>query len=471
MSRLLRNDEGFAMVAVMGVVALVTVVAVGGYWVASTTLSESQRIEHESKAFQVAQSGLDRELAAFDPSALLGGVYTNTGSTPDGTYSINASQTSIFEYRMTSLGTAQGRSETVTQRFYYFSLWDMNIGAGQSTPMGGGRGFNGNASIDGPLYVKGDFDFENGNGIYEGGPLMIKSGDVLAGGSATIGYAQPIDLFCDGSIGGSKPSNIYYKTWSTSVPDIQLPWIVEEDLDDRMQAAIDQSVDNEMGYLHTANIEADAGNSTTYDDGSTIAGRSKAPGASDYYKYVGPAGGHSSLNSGSTDLTIGSTSFGAWEGNGYAMGSGMHDDFAFDAGTGTLYVEGTVFIDGDLEMGSNVRSYRGNGTLVVNGDVHLDGVDLQPVGGSMSKENCLGIMNTGDFRLEGPGNFEGAIFSNGEFSLYHTHTRFEGSVLCDTLYGDKPNVHLQTNPILPSIIPEGMPAIGGQIYKGTWTRN
>ena len=79
MLKLIRRDEGFAMAAVMGVVALVTVVAVGGYWIASQTLHESQRIENESKAFQVAQSGLDRELAAFNPAALMGGTYTNEG--------------------------------------------------------------------------------------------------------------------------------------------------------------------------------------------------------------------------------------------------------------------------------------------------------------------------------------------------------------------------------------------------------
>ncbi len=258
------------------------------------------------------------------------------------------------------------------------------------------------------------------------------------------------------------------------MPDITLPWIEEADLDQKMQDAIDQSVDNKMGYLDIDSYEAtSSADPATYDDGSTIPGRSKAAGASDYYKYLGPSGGHRPMGSGTTDLVIGATSFGAWEGNGYPVASGLHDDFAFDAGTGTLYVEGTVFIDGDLEITSNVSRYKGSGTIVVNGDVLLNGVDLQPDGGSMSKENVLGIMNTGDFRLQGPVscNFEGAVFCNGEFSLYDTHTRFEGSVLCDTLYGDKPNVHLQTNPILPSIIPEGMPAINGQIYKGTWTRN
>ncbi len=34
----------------------------------------------------------------------MGGVYTNTGSTPDGTYSISASQTTAFEYTMTISG-------------------------------------------------------------------------------------------------------------------------------------------------------------------------------------------------------------------------------------------------------------------------------------------------------------------------------------------------------------------------------
>jgi hypothetical protein len=489
MSTTLRNDEGFAMAAVMGVIALVTVVAVGGFWVASQTLHESQRVEHESKAFQVAQSGLDRELAAFSPSELVSGSYTKSGSTPDGTYSITASQTTAFEYRMTSLGTAEGRQETVTQRFYYFNLWDMNIGTGQSAPLGGGRGFNGNAAIRGPLYVKGDFDFEQANATYEGGPLFVKGGDVIVGGSATIGYQDPIDLFLDGNITGNQPGSCYYKSWSSSVPDIELPWIDQDYMDAMYQKALDESIDNYMGYPARAvnNLEANGGVPSTYDDGSTIAGRVKVTASpastSDSYKYIGNSGGPQSLGNGNHFLEIDNVSFGAWDGAGYPVGSGLHDDFAFDAGTGTLYVEGTVFIDGDLHLGQNIQTYKGNGTLVVNGDVFIGG-HIIPEGGALSAENCLGISCAGNVTIGDnahSGNVEahlhGAIFcgmgapNTGEVSLYHTSSSFKGSMLCDTIYGDKPNIVIETDPTLPEFVPSSMPALGGIIFKGTWTRN
>jgi hypothetical protein len=249
MLRSLGRDEGFAMVAVMGVVALITVVAVGGFFVAQQTLNESQRVEDESKAFQVAQSGLERELASFTTAKLVSGSYSVQGSTPDGTYSVTTTQTSGFEYIMTSLGEADGREESVTQRFFYLNLWDMNIGTGQSAPLGGGRGFNGNATINGPLYIRGDFDFSAANAVYEGGPLMIRGGDLITGGSATVGDASPIDLFLDGNITGNKPGNVHYKSWSTSVPDIELPWIDDDYMDRMLQEAIDESGASSMAEM------------------------------------------------------------------------------------------------------------------------------------------------------------------------------------------------------------------------------
>jgi hypothetical protein len=471
------------MAAVMGVVALVTVVAVGGFWVASQTLHESERVLGESKAFQVAQSGLDRELSAFQPADIASGSYTKTGSTPDGTYSITTTQTTAFEYLMTSVGTADERTESVTQRFYYFNLWDMNIGAGQSAPLGGGRGFNGNATIDGPMYVKGDFDFSQANAVYEGGPLMIKGGDLIVGGSATLGYADPIDLFLDGNITGHSPQNCYHKSWSTSVPDIELPWIDQDYMDSMYQKSMAESTDNWMGYPARAinNTEANGGVPTTYDDGSTIAGRTMATAVpasnSAYYKYIGNAAGPQSMGNGTYYLEIDSVSFGSWDGNGYPLGSGLHDDFAYDAGTGTMYVEGTVFIDGDLHIGTNVQHYAGNGTLVVNGDVFIGG-EVIPVGGAISAENCVGIATPGNVVIGDNahsgnvrGEWQGAIFCNGEVALYHTSSSFEGSILADTIYGDKPDIHIKTNPQLPEFVPSSMPALGGIVFRGTWTRN
>ena len=484
MKRFSNHDDGFAMVVVMAVIAVVTVVAIGGFALSQQVLAESSRVLNETKAFQVAQSGLDREIAQFDTADVSGGgTYTKTGSTPDGTYEITGSQVSTFEYEITSEGTAEGRTEGVTQRFFKFNLWDMNIGAGQSSPLGGGRGFNGNAAIYGPLYIRGDFDFDQANAVYEGGPLMVKGGDVIVGGSATIGYADPIDLFLDGSITGVKPSSCYYKSWSTSVPDIELPWLDDNFLDTRLNRALEESTDNFMGYASSAivNTETIAGVASTYGDGSTIPGRIYAPSSpasgSDHYKFIGNGTSRASLGDGSYFMEIDGVSFGAGEGNGYPAASGLHDDFAYDAGTGTMYVEGAVFIDGDLHIGTNVSNYKGNGTIVVNGDVFIGG-EVEPVGGDMSAENCVSLAVVGDVTIGDnahSGNtrarWEGAIFCNGEVSLYHTATSFEGSILCDTLYGDKPDIEIRTNPDLPNFLPPDMPAIDGQTYLGAWSRN
>ncbi len=473
MGKRMQRDDGFAMVAVMGVVALITVIAIGSYFLANQVLAESRRVTQESRAFQVAQSGLDRELATFSPAAMVAGAYEKEGSTPDGVYTIEVQQLGGFEYRMTSTGTSQGRVESVTQRFYYIDLWNMNIGAGDAAAMGGGRGWNGNASITGPLYIRGDLDWA-ANGAYEEGPLFIRNGDLNVSGSGELGKASPIDLFLTGSITGQTGS-VYYKSISSSVPDIKLPWVDDEYMDEMLQNAVDESIDNYMGDADRGivNDECTGSNPLTY------AGV-RAAGTSDYYKYVGDNSGRGSLDAGTHNLSIDSSSFGRWDdglGTWYPAGSGLHDDFAFDVGTGTLYVEGTVFIDGDLEIGPNVRRYVGNGTLVVNGTVYIAG-NLAPRDG-LSAEQCLGITAPSDVYLGKDGGFAdapaymmGAIFCNGTCGLYHTATSFEGSILGADIYGDKPNIYLHTNPILPTVVPESMPGAGGGIvFPGTWTRN
>ncbi|MDH4139507.1 MAG: hypothetical protein OEV43_02945 [Coriobacteriia bacterium] len=471
MNAFYRRDDGFAMVAVMGIIALITVIAIAGFFLANQVLSESQRVEDESKAFQVAQSGLDRELATFNPSAIVGGSYSKQGSTPDGVYTVEARQLGGFEYMMTSTGVAEGRTESVTQRFYYIDLWNMNIGAGEQAALGGGRGWNGNASITGPLYIRGTLDWA-ANGAYEAGPLFIRDGDLNVTGSGELGKVSPIDLFLTGSIVG-KTTQVYYKSLSSSVPDITLPWVDDYYMDEMLRRAVDESVDNIMGSparSTVANDECSGADPTTY------AGV-RAAGASDYYKSIGDGTGRAALGAGVNDLSIDMSSFGRWDdglGTWYPAGSGLHDDFAYDVGTGTLYVEGTVFIDGNLEIGPLVRQYVGNGTLVVNGNVFVAG-RLQPVSG----QDALGVVGPGDVTIgkgihghEWPAFMQGAIFANGTIGLYHTGTDYVGSILGGTIYGDKPEISLTTDPTLPGRLPESLPGAGGGIvFPGTWTRD
>lgn len=487
MNRSMRRDDGFAMAAVMGAIALITVLTFGGFYLAQTSLHSSQRVAGESRAFQVAESGLDRELAIFSPVNVGTEYYPKYGSTPDGQYTITVDELNsgsiMGEYLMTSRGVSQNASESVSMRFFYLDLWKMNISAGDPTTLGGGRGWQGQAEIHGPMYVRGSFEWWAAAN-YEEGPLLIRDGNLIMGGNGKIGYEKPIDLY----VTGTYPTNelnkrLFVNRISHTVPDVDLPWIDDEYMDKMYEKAIAESIDNNMGSESRAiaTTETIGGDPATYATALAPAlnprpsAVSLAEHAADsrHYKYIGDRSGRAALGEGVHHLVIDDTSFGAWEGNGYPPTSGLHDDFAYDKDTGTLYVEGTVFIDGDLTLGGKVRRYKGNGTLVVNGDVSIL-TELGPEQGSLSPEQAIGICAPGNIYI-GASNcaayYHGAIFCNGTAGLYGTHTRYRGSMLAGNIYGDKPNISLHIDPDLPSALPESMPAAGGgMVFSGQWTR-
>lgn len=480
------NDEGFALAAVMGVVAIMTVLAFGGYFLAQNSLNDSTRVMAESRAFQVAESGLDRELAIFTPANVGTTYYPRYGQTPDGTYTVNIKEENsgsvMGEYLMTSTGTSQGSNEEVSMRFFYLDLWKMNISAGDPTTLGGGSGWNGQATIIGPLYVRGDFEW-TANANYEEGPLLIRDGSLVRSGSGTLGYESPIDLYVTGDYPtGDVGKTIFVNRVSHTVPDVTLPWLDEEYLQTALETALSESVDNNMGAATRSipTTEAIGGNPTTYAaalaPATRISANSFASGSpsSTRYKFIGDGTSMSNFGEGGHDLVIDTTSFGAWEGQGYVNTSGLHDDFAYDAGTGMLYIEGVVFIDGDLTIGNNVRGYTGNGTLVVNGDVTILSSNLVPSQGGLSASEAMGIVTPGDVTL-GTGSidglYHGAVFCNGTAALYGTATQFKGSLLAGNIYGDKPNIRIEIDPTLPDVLPSGMPgAGGGMVFAGTWSR-
>jgi hypothetical protein len=183
MRKLLSNDEGFVLFVVLGAIAVITAVAVGGFFLAQQSVAESRRVQTESKAFQVASSGLDRELATFSTANFNGNAsYTKAGTTPDGQYTIYVGTTGVpFMYTIDSYGRSQGTSETVRETFFYMDLWDVNIGAGTNgdfpNPFGSGGSLNGNCYLWGPMYVMGDIEMNSQIELHNG-PLFARDGFV-----------------------------------------------------------------------------------------------------------------------------------------------------------------------------------------------------------------------------------------------------------------------------------------------------
>lgn len=473
-----RSDGGFAMAAVLGIAAVVTVVAIGAYFLASETLHDSVRNRGETRAFQVANSGLELELATFNSDNL--DDYPKNGTTEDGSYAVTVQQLDAYEYIIQCRGVSEGANETVTQRFFYLNLWDLNMGAGEGASLGGGSAWNGQATIDGPLYIRGDMEWGSSSNYY-GGPLFIRDGKLITthgGAGCDLGTAaDPVRVYCTGGTVDLHKIDAHIDgPVRTSVPDIELPWVTSDYMDAAEELARKESTDNKMG-----GIASSAPNTETviihlvpqsYADGTTIPGRLMADtapaGTSDYYKYRGDAGGHGPLNNGTHTLDIGGASFGAWPGNGYPAASATFDDFAYDAGTGTLYVNGTVLIDGPVNILAGVNNYVGNGTLVCNGDVYIEG-NLVPRDG-LSASEALGIVTAGDVWLHRE-QMTGAVFCNGTFTLDKPGTVYEGTVLAGVISATSPNITLRTNPILKDVLPESMPgAGGGLIFPGTWSR-
>ncbi|TLM99029.1 MAG: hypothetical protein FDZ75_01040, partial [Actinobacteria bacterium] len=134
------DDSGFALAIVMAAIALVTVVAIGGYALASSTLYDSTGNRSQNAAYQAASTGLETELPSFDPALL--GRYPLTRGLGEATYTVTVQALGGNVYRMISTGAGvTGRSEQVSVDFRNMSLWDMNISGSEGGSFGA-RGFN-----------------------------------------------------------------------------------------------------------------------------------------------------------------------------------------------------------------------------------------------------------------------------------------------------------------------------------------
>jgi Tfp pilus assembly protein PilX len=498
----LRQDDGIAMPLVMGVIAVLTVLSVASFALASNALNETRRTQGETVAFQIANAGVDAALEQVYRNGFQSGNYPAAANISGGSYTVEMEQLDNSEYELRSVGTdATGFSETVVVRFFYINLWEMIFAAGnQESLTAGGGGINGNSNVTGPFYVRGSVEMSGASYVHKG-PLFV-DGTLTRQGNAELGSsALPIRLYVSGAY--PEPSaKAFYSSVSQSVPRIDLPRFSDDELLEAAQKAQAESVDNAMGtpaWTAGTNYETVDGDNlpshyTTVNPPNAGAftrryARNDDPTLHQFgYKYIGAASEPSAAGQGTTGLTINSTSFGAWYGNGYTT-PGMHDDFAYDAVNRVLYVYGTVFIDGPLTIGaSNGQAIRyvGNGTLVVNGPITIN-VDIHPYNTGanevarrkMDAGHVLGIATPTDMSISGtnsnsrpgdPPEHSMALYAGGSIR-FHNNELYIGSIVAGHINMGVNNVHMVTDPDLPDFLPDSLPGRDAPILtKGAWAR-
>jgi hypothetical protein len=498
---MVRRDDGIAMPLVMGVIAVLTVISITSFALASNALNETTRTQGETVAFQIANAGVDAAIEQVYRGGFIESNFPADGEVSDGAYVVSMEQLDNSEYQLTSVGTdVSGFTETIVVRFFYINLWEMIFAAGnQESLTAGGGGIAGNTNVTGPFYVRGSVEMSGGSYVHKG-PLFV-DGTLTRQGNANLGTEpMPIQLYVSGAY--PEPSaKAYYTSVSQSVPRIDLPRLDTDELLEAAQKAQNESVDNVMGtpawsggdnyetveadprpvHYDTVNPPNSGGFTRRY-------ARQDNPSLHQYgYKYIGAGSEPSEPGAGTTGLVIGPTSFGAWYGNGYTLPE-MNDDFAYDAGSGTLWVEGTVFVDGPVTIDRDVK-YRGNGTIVANGDVTIQGLLHPDNTGSteaerrkMGPRHVLGIATPANMTVYGqtynepypspsdPPKHACALYAGGRVT-WTTNNYFIGSIVAGHIHTGNNNVHMVTDPDLPDFLPDSLPGRDAPILtKGAWAR-
>ncbi|MDO8914666.1 MAG: hypothetical protein Q7W16_01090 [Coriobacteriia bacterium] len=469
------QEDGWAIPVVIMITAFVTLLSVTGFAMSSQVLRESVVVQDESRAFQAANAGIDAAMARL-PGGQTGTYTVGASELGTGTTAVvNVKAVPPCSYRVTSTGYAvrgnQVTNETIQTEFTRFDLYDMNVSAGSSGDMISTGAIKGNSAIYGPYYT--------GAGIatarFAGGPLFV-GGNVTGGSFSGIANAY---------VGGTGGSSIGATTLSSSVPKLPpLPVIDVAMMQGWQELARAQSIDNKMGDTTSVNTETD-NTKTPASYYTVVSGRKSyatmkgwSAATYPYYKYIGPSTGMSALGAGTTHLTItdSTASFGKVTSTGY-------DDLAWDNATNILYVNGTVFVDGNVSISGATIMYKGNGTIVANGTIHIACTVFGPFSGlstayvdgqnwdhqAFPADQVLGFVSPTEIHLTGGnGNSQKARGDDPDIAgafYCPAQIRFEknilvaGSVITNTMVGpgNGQNVHLRNSPNLKMVAPQSMP--------------
>ena len=449
--RFRRDDSGMALFVAMAAIALMFLLTTTAFYFASQTLFEAKLADQHDVAFQAASSGvmvafadLRSQLASLRKDVPY--TYAGTIATSTASYAAIATynpSTSPVSYDCTSTGTsADGTKEVVIASFEIVTAAPAPLSFASDVFYFGGSSagsINGNGTITGPLFVICPPPVPPGTSFptlalggdqkVSGGPIYIQNADFTCGKAPS----PAVTVYTNGLVNGvgstanPQPNDGFIRRPLEATAALSFaPVSFDAKKSTWLAKAVMQSSDNNLGDTLTKVNEVGT-------DGQYLSLRGPNVIASGPYKVV-------STSTDNAGLTINrsTASFGLW--------GTPHDDFAYDSTSNTLYVEGLVFVWGNLTIGdtSNDKisklNYVGNGMIVCSGDIMIYN-DFVPLSGAPDNTHMLCLFTAGkaSFPANDETNFTGALYSIDQFSLAGNNLVLKGSFLSQGGVADTKN--------------------------------
>lgn len=419
-----RNDEGIAMISVIGIGFVLTLLATASLVITISNNTQAGRQRRSTQAFHTADAGFNRavheikrrqaqgESFLTDP-AFLEGQDPLTGTS----YKVELRQpdsTRPNRYIVTSASvTSAGERRVVRAQVDSFSVWDFEFsGAGTNSTTGGNASIEGSSDLHGPFYVRGDF-IMLGSGNFQVGPLYLKtdpalqskalpgqpSGNLVFGDAAAsdkFGTPAPAVVDC-GLLNGPVDAFAEQKiVFHPSRPVPPPPYLGQTSEGVQLLDLALPVVDDPQMEIYYNSVDL---NLDTFDGDP----RSPSVGADDQRNGSQtklPLPTFIEISSNTPDFSYGPYEFEGKDG----AGTNPFGLFSWKQGTRTLHVDGSVFVDGNLRIGSGQPGaaerifYEGRGTFIVNGKVEILNSFRPSDRNDFPKASAMGIVSnyTGD---------------------------------------------------------------------------
>lgn len=417
------DETGSVLIAVVGIMVVLSVVAIGAFAMADNNLFQSKLERQRTQALHVAEAGMDAALfkvIKVSPPIPLPKHFTVATGGGTATVSITQGENSSWS-SVVSTGTSGDNPHVIrvlsTEVFRFSGIWNMFFASGNGLGVPGMGHINGNASFYGAAYMVGDFPNSNGDSNWELGPYYVRQGTMNLGGSSSMGLAGRVDLYVE-----TTPTGSINATMHASVPVVPLPTLSQSDLMNDMAKAKSESWDGVMGDPDTS----DQYNTETRSSGDSTGMPVAYAPRSGYYKYI----------ESSSTVTIGGSQS-SWGAPVDASLGMSPDDFAWDAAKKVLTVQGTVCINAPTVVIDGVH-FAGKGTIACFGNVTISNAH-DPYGAAdpnaqtmdaglptFPTKNNLGVVALGTINEFSPSGF-GPMYSatkinfddGGNMHLFH----------------------------------------------------